>query len=1828
MAEDKLIFPIGFDLEDGVKQVEKDWENTYRKRLQSVIDSKPIKIKLNFDANGVNLKDYKEYIALSKQAAQSAKENAEAREAEAKAREREAAAMQRESNARVTANTEEERTRKIKAQAALTEERLTQAKLRGANATNAQNSAYKTQSSYLKRLVTRMAAYASVQQLIHFVRNIREVTAEFELQRVALGALIGDMNRANLIFEQIKVAAVKSPFEVKDLVTYTKQLAAYKVNADELFDTTQRLADISAGLGVSMDRLILAYGQVKATGYLRASEVRQFTEAGIPIVDELAKKMSEFRNETVSAADVMGMISERAISFEQVKDVFDDMTSAGGMFYKMQEVQSETLRGQINNLKDSFTIMYEEMGRNPLVNKTMKWLVESTKSLARNWEYLVAVVITAANAYIGFKAGQFIMSQLTTSITKQQVAIRNLIRAKKALQQAEASGNQAVIYAARLQYQSARAAARATFATNGLTRAWERLKAAFMSNPIGFIITIVTTFVTMMTAATSKATELARALSRIGEEGNLQTEQDVRKFERLAKTITETVDGSKEQTEALENMKRAFGDLLPAQDEAIKALLREKQGYLDINQAIRDKIALQTKERRESEASTHYAEKLEPYKRQLREAWESEGLSREEIATRFAEMEKDAKEAVANGQKAVMGVMTSFAEGLNDQLSWMKYFSTPIWAMYNSMEEQVAETYARGYLVDYYKTLQDIGDEYEAQIGAFGEYQKEVKALYEDLGKVSSEYKVGSFAWREDINKRQKEVYNTRFAELAYIAHEKGVISTEELYNESWEKLIGILAERADGAQGIFRKLRDEYRLLFPNDITDTVNKSIESVANTTKVSLDDIVKYLKGNNESMDDWEKKMKSSLENASKSVLQFKAALAYAKENNLPTVGALGSALKEAEQTETLLKKLNEIWKFDTQKTKSRGKDPWIEKMENRIKFIQDFQKGVEKFSKSLDKATALDYERIIMKSRGNALGIDVSQLEGSVNNTISQYKAMMRNVVDQMIKIDSSLKNKIKGDVGDELAKSALSIDTKNKKILALQELLSQLLRLQTDIEVDGVARDIENKLKAISEKVSRTKEAKEFYDKILGQTGDKELSASLTLSVYGSTGQNLQEQIIKQVKEAFAGQDLSKVVNDELETIDLAGLRSIYESLPDDFAPNQKKAMENVIKALEKSQGNLMDKYAKLLMQFDSDAQKRVNIEQKAAQDVMTIREGLAEELKAIDKDESIVNKEQAKANAQQRADAAIKAIEGKAKLDLARLDADYVRFFAAINTMTLDEANNLRKELRGAMYDAFHQGAISADELRKELKAIDAQFQKLTNNASIFATYMTSGIDGMINKLRESGDELSAIAIKLQQGKSLETGEINFVDKILNIFGDKGMKSFGALADKFKGNTSQMGDAIEQVGDKMQGMFSSAAGAISIVDMIIKSVHQSVEAVKQIIDQINSMRSEDNQIGGWFNYISDFNKYAFSGWENLKSGNIMGAIADTISSIISIFQNVQRDKIEKLNETIEEQEAELEKLSYAYGRLEKAQAKAFGTDYIDIYQQKLDNLQAQYDAYSAQYKGEEGKGKAADSKKMDAYQQSMLETTHAMEDIRGELSNFFLGTDLTSAAKDFAQAWVEAYKEFGNTTDAMQEKFEDMIQNMITNSLAAAIMEKSLEPLFTTIDNMTSQDLYDPTWWNELMSTGKTAIANGSYGLETLYKWLESIGIETRSLGSELTGVSRDIASASEESILGLAAGINTQNFYISQVPTKMDEIIALLQGQGISQGSNITLQDLITIQNQHLSYLPNIAQNTADTVAECKAIVLATQRAADALDKVIKPINTQTNFKLHTSL
>lgn len=314
-----------------------------------------------------------------------------------------AAAIQTKAEASAAAARELARQRA--ARAAKAELDLANARERSANAarrhmtaTLNMNGAMNSQLSIVGQLRNEFLGLYSIYAAQNFLRAVVDIGGELENQKIAMASILQDEGKATTIFNQIKKLAVASPFGVMDLNQYAKQLSAYSIPYNELHDTMKRLADISAGVGVDMGRIILAFGQIKAAKFLKGTELRQLTEANIPMVDKLAERFSKLEGRIVSAGEVLDMISKKKVTFEDVKDVLWELTDDGGMFHNMQEVLSESVKSKWKNLADAIDIMLGDIAES--MGSTLKWTAESLTTLAQNWKEVVPF-ITAATAAFG-----------------------------------------------------------------------------------------------------------------------------------------------------------------------------------------------------------------------------------------------------------------------------------------------------------------------------------------------------------------------------------------------------------------------------------------------------------------------------------------------------------------------------------------------------------------------------------------------------------------------------------------------------------------------------------------------------------------------------------------------------------------------------------------------------------------------------------------------------------------------------------------------------------------------------------------------------------------------------------------------------------------------------------------------------------------------------------------------------------------------------------------------------------------------------------------------------------------------------------------------------------------------------------------------------------------------------------------------------------------------------------------------------------------------------------------------------------------------------------
>lgn len=273
--------------------------------------------------------------------------------------------------------------------------------------------------SAFKNLSLGIAGYFSVNAVQGFVRELINVRGEFQKTEIAFTTMLGNADQAKSLMADMVELAAKTPFSLQDVSSGAKQLLAFQVPANEVVDTLTRLGNIAAGLSVPLSRINLVYGQVKAKGKLMGDDLRQFTEAGIPMVAELAKKFGT----TTSA--ITEMVSAGKIGFKDVQDVLFSMTNEGGMFFNLMEKQSKSLSGQIANLGDAWDQMLNKIGESN--EGILSDGIQGLTYLVQHYEDVIQVVGTLVATYGAYRAALIAANALNKAsilIESTQAAIR------------------------------------------------------------------------------------------------------------------------------------------------------------------------------------------------------------------------------------------------------------------------------------------------------------------------------------------------------------------------------------------------------------------------------------------------------------------------------------------------------------------------------------------------------------------------------------------------------------------------------------------------------------------------------------------------------------------------------------------------------------------------------------------------------------------------------------------------------------------------------------------------------------------------------------------------------------------------------------------------------------------------------------------------------------------------------------------------------------------------------------------------------------------------------------------------------------------------------------------------------------------------------------------------------------------------------------------------------------------------------------------------------------------------------------------------------------
>lgn len=466
-----------------------------------------------------------------------------------------------------------------------------------------------------KNLGKRVLFYTGLGALTGFAKSLMDVRGQYELLERSIGAVLGDFEKGSQIFREQQELALKSPFTVLDLAGATKQLAAYNFEAEELVDVSRRMADISAALGVPMERLTYNLGQIRAQTVLTARDARDFANAGLSITTELAKMYTEQEERIVSVGDVMDRMSNKMVSFTDVMKVLNRYTDEGGMFYDFQAKQAETLAGQLSNLTDAYDFMLNEIGKE---NQGMlTGSISLVRSLFENWRSVANILTVVATALGVYKTAQIAVAtvQLAANMNLRKYS-EYLVIARKAL----------------------RDKAAATKLAEASTQNLNKTLLAVAKNPYAVIIAGLAALGVAIYQAYTNATKFRKELESITAGGLINAQQMTSDFDALVKKLNESEKGSRNFSDALKEINNTYGSYLPNMLTEINYASELAKNYNKVVDAIYNKAKSQALEKSYQVITEKYSEQQQDAIANIIEKMTEGGISKvnaQEITRNF-----------------------------------------------------------------------------------------------------------------------------------------------------------------------------------------------------------------------------------------------------------------------------------------------------------------------------------------------------------------------------------------------------------------------------------------------------------------------------------------------------------------------------------------------------------------------------------------------------------------------------------------------------------------------------------------------------------------------------------------------------------------------------------------------------------------------------------------------------------------------------------------------------------------------------------------------------------------------------------------------------------------------------------------------------------------------------------------------------------------------------------------------------------------------------------------------------------------------------------------
>lgn len=1534
----------------------------------------------------------------------------------------------------------------------------------------------RSQSSVLNttdQLTRKIALLFSVSAIQGYVEKLVSVRGEFELQQRALQAILQNKDEANALWEKTVALAVKSPFQVKELVTYTKQLAAYKIEADKLYDTTKMLADVSAGLGVDMGRLILAYGQVKAANYLRASEVRQFTEAGVGLLQELATMYTELEGRMVSVGEVQARITKRMVAFGDVEEVFKRITSAGGIFYNMQEIQAETLAGMISNLKDNFDVMFNEIGK--ANDGVLKGFINILNTVVAQWRDFAIALNTAGTVFV------------TYSI---KAAIAAAANRKIGVSAAEAMIAQGGLTKA------------IGYTTNALIKSFNFVKA----NPWILVATAIAGTIFYLKDLTERLDETRATYDVL----NNQIDTQKSNLESLTNKIEKQVKAQEDAESSLSNVKKGTQEYKEAEQKANEE--REKtQKLLNILKTQYPEVYAKVMQNKEGIKSL--ASEQKKY---------NDELERTQTLNRLMQA----------GTPLFGDSFREQAESYTQSLDRQKKAIKNLTGDYDSLVKEIQFLF---------KTEKEIPDSIKTQVNSIINSNTTI----EEKTQALLAYARSLATHTQTSNRMLNNLRITAEKSLEDLedANENRVVQMQEM-NKSYVSLRDNALKEANITLAEFKALSKEQQEDLGKRMATFIKSSAGAESNFARFFLKNRIKQDLGISISYD--EKEVEKEMTDLQKKLSEY-----VNEYNNKPEIKGKNALKLPIVTAETDVEEYRD-------KIFAAGKA--------LIEAAQENANSVENLAPHIDKNQKVAIQ--LAKSAGEAQQA-LAKLFGYTDKKGEKagetaYERKIKAQLDLLKKMQSQYE-KLRQTMGEEDATSTITSSFGT----AYQKLFNKPLKLKFD------KASIANEMESISNTISgKSAEAlKRSWQNTIGELRS-EITVSATLDNISEFERQMDSMFNSyQLYIELEAKGVPKDLIQNLFGIDVTTLddiaRALEEKYPDvtklgekeldSYFKIQKKITDNQKNEL-KRRSDLLYNYLEQSVDKVKQVQNSGALEISFATDFFNKGSLNAEQYATVVKNVTEkVNKEVSKINTDKFKETPeyIQAMGDLSAYSASQLEVMIARMQELINssagnlnasdlkvyTDLIDKIQDRLKQIKSP----FSKNAFA--EFR-ELKRLQAEFNAETERYNQLLREQKIAKDRLESAKTEAEQARGRIGIDASAKDDLiaATESLQDANSALNNSNDKLNISQGKLSN---------------ISGKMGQIQGGMSAAMSMIDKIVTGIYQSINATIDIMNQFKELQESqgvDTSKGGWREaaqageLLGNVNEKVMSSWNNFKSGNIAGAVADAVGSITSIFTTLNKQHDARREQTIQKEIKQVEKLQKAYQRLGNAIENAYTIDTLNMSTENAQrNIQDQIKSYQNMIAAEEDK-KDTDWDRIDEWKEAIIDLQEQADQLRSqklnELGGFGSGADMKSAAEEFASAWLEAYKETGDGLTALEDKWDEYINNVIMKQLALRGIEKFLEPIMKNLDNMIGSDSYLS---NDELEALQKQIDETMPALNEYFKTIaENFGVPITGGEDNGSTLNQGITGVTEETANVIEAYLNSMRYFVADTNMVINNFFA----------------------------------------------------------------------------